>query len=60
MPYVNSSAISRIEWSNGTLSIWFRTSGRYDYHGVPEDVYIRFLNAHSKGGFYNDYIKDVY
>lgn len=31
MPYVNSSAIGRIEWSDGTLSIWFHDSGRYDY-----------------------------
>lgn len=60
MPYVNSSAISRIEWNAGTLSIWFRESGRYDYYGVPESVYQSFLAARSKGSFYNDYIKDRY
>jgi len=60
MPYVNSSAISRIEWSSGTLSIWFRESGRYDYYGVPENVYQAFLTSSSKGGFFNDHIKDCY
>lgn len=60
MPYVNSSAISRIEWSGGTLSIWFRESGRYDYYNVPEHVYQRFLAATSKGTFFNDHIRDRY
>jgi hypothetical protein len=39
MPYVQSSAISRIEWGTGTLSIWFHESGKYDYYGVPEELY---------------------
>ncbi|WP_299205800.1 KTSC domain-containing protein [uncultured Tateyamaria sp.] len=60
MPYVNSSAISAIDWNGGTLSIWFRQSGRYDYFGVPESVYEAFLAAPSKGGFYNDHIRDRY
>jgi len=60
MPYVNSTAISRIEWDNGKLSIWFRESGRYDYPGVPESVYEAFLNSRSKGTFYNNHIKDRY
>lgn len=60
MPYVNSSAISRIEWKDGTLSIWFHESGRYDYFGVPEHVYQAFLAAPSKGEFFNDHIRDRY
>lgn len=60
MPYVNSSAISRIEWSGGTLSIWFRETGRYDYYDAPERVYLSFLNAPSKGQFFNDHIRDQY
>ncbi|MFG5380112.1 KTSC domain-containing protein [Yoonia sp. R2-816] len=60
MPFVNSSAISRIEWGGGTLSIWFHESGRYDYPNFPESVYNAFLAARSKGEFYNDYIKDRY
>ena len=61
MPIVSSSAIRRIEFNSGTLSIWFVDSGGpYDYYGFPESVYLDFLNARSKGGFYNDYIKDRY
>lgn len=60
MPMVNSSAISRIEWENGTLSISFHGSGRYDYFGVPYHVFEAFLAASSKGSFFNGYIKDQY
>lgn len=60
MPYVNSSAMSRIEWNSGTLSIWFTGSGRYDYFSVPEVIYERFLAASSRGTFFNDHIRDQY
>lgn len=60
MPYVRSSAISRIEWANGTLSIWFHETGRYDYPAVPEKVFHDFLASGSKGTFYNRYIRDHY
>lgn len=60
VPYVNSSAISRIEWSQGTLSVWFHKSGRYDYPGVPESLYQAFLSAPSKGEFFADRIRDQY
>lgn len=60
VPYVQSSAIQRIEWSNGVLSIWFHESGKYDYFNVPEHVYHAFLAARSKGEFFNDHIKDKY
>jgi KTSC domain len=60
MPYVQSSAISRIEWDAGTLSIWFHESGKYDYYSVPEDLYLRLLTSRSKGQFFNDHIRDKY
>ncbi|MEO0485929.1 MAG: KTSC domain-containing protein [Pseudomonadota bacterium] len=60
MPSVSSTAISRIEWSRGTLSIWFHSSQRYDYPGVAESTYLDFLRAGSKGQFYNNNIKDRY
>lgn len=60
MPTVSSSAISRIEWENGILSIWFKGGRRYDYFGVPKEVFLAFLNAFSKGDFYNRYIRDRY
>ena len=58
MPYVESSVISRVEWRAGTLSVWFRTTGRYDYAAVPEAVYLRFLRATSKGQFFSTRIRD--
>lgn len=60
VPNVNSSAISRIEWSSGVLSIWFKAGKRYDYPGVPEHVYLAFLRARSHGEFFNEHIKDRY
>ena len=60
MPYVRSSAISRIEWEDGTLSIWFHRTGRYDYFGVPVHLYEKLLSAPSKGEFFNDHIRDQY
>ena len=60
MPTVSSSAIFKIEWHDGTLSIWFHGSGRYDYYGVPGSEYESFLRASSKGRFFNDRITDRY
>ena len=62
MPYVNSTAISHIEYDPATqqLYITFRGSGTYTYYGVPQHVYEAFLRAPSKGQFYNDPIKGVY
>lgn len=62
MPYVSSSAISRIEYDDNTrrLFITFQHGETYTYYGVPRHVYDAFLRAASKGRFYNDYIKDRY
>ncbi|MBV0892143.1 KTSC domain-containing protein [Paracoccus sp. Z118] len=60
MPYVESSAIRRIEWSGDVLSVWFRSGDRYDYDGVPERVYRGFLAAGSHGAFFSHYVRDRY
>jgi hypothetical protein len=63
MPYVNSSAIGRIEHNPQTLvlSIWFHESGGpYDYFGVPVHVYDAFLSAASIGRYFNDHIREQY
>ncbi|TGP86007.1 MULTISPECIES: KTSC domain-containing protein [unclassified Mesorhizobium] len=40
------------------LSVWFVASGkRYDYEGVPVEVYTAFRNALAKGRFFNDHIR---
>ncbi|MCO4319515.1 KTSC domain-containing protein [Phyllobacterium sp. 21LDTY02-6] len=46
---------------NRILSVWFVPSGkRYDYKGVPSDVYAAFRRATSKGSFFNNHIRDHY
>lgn len=62
MPYVNSTAIHRVEWNAGVLWIWFTsdTGKGYEYPGVPESLYRQFLAAPSKGQFYDLYIRDTY
>lgn len=59
---VSSSAISAIGYdsSNSTMRIVFTESGTYDYHGVPENVFIAFVQSNSKGTFYNNHIRDRY
>lgn len=41
--------ILRIEFKHGRI---------YDFLNVPKNVYVRFLNATSKGNFYDRYIKN--
>ena len=60
MPRVSSSAMYQVEWNDGTLSIWFHESGRYDYYNVPERIYLGLLNARSKGTYFNDHIREQY
>lgn len=62
MPFVNSSAISRIEYDAASkrMYVTFRGSGTYTFCRVPQSVYQAFLRASSKGSFYHDHIKDKY
>jgi hypothetical protein len=63
MPYVSSSAISRIEYDTTThrLDVWFTSGGgAYSHYGVPETVYRAFLAASSKGSYYADHVKPHY
>lgn len=61
MPYVNSTAIERVEYEAETrrLHIWFTaTGGPYTNYGVPEHVYEVFLASPSKGAFFAGHIRD--
>lgn len=60
MPFIDSQAIRRIEWRDGTLSVWFRDGDRYDYAEVPRAVYRAFLAAGSAGGFFQQHIRGAY
>jgi len=62
MPFVSSSAMSRVEYDEMTrqLDIWFTDSGRYSYYGVPLWIYEGLLAAPSKGTYFNTHIRDRY
>lgn len=61
MPYFNSTAISRAEYDSGTLRIWFvESGGPYDFYNVPLHIFEGLCNAVSKGGYYNNFIRDRY
>lgn len=63
MPYLNSTAIERVEYNPSTrvLQVWFVGSGGpYDYYGVPQHVYDGLLRAPSAGQYFNDNIRDQY
>lgn len=56
---LNSTMIDRILFDDeaGTLSIWFRESGKYVYSAVPRAVYDALARATSAGRYFNECIK---
>jgi hypothetical protein len=60
MTPVNSSAIAAIGYENGVLAVTFHNTGTYFHPGVPYFVYEAFMNAASKGVFYNMFIRGKY
>lgn len=59
---VSSSAIRSVGYDSatGTLEVQFTSFTVYRYCNVPESVYRGFINASSKGTYFNRYIKDNY
>lgn len=43
-----------------TLEIEFKSSGLYQYYGVPEEVFIELMAAGSKGKYHHQNIKGKY
>jgi lysyl-tRNA synthetase class 2 len=62
MPFVQSSMMTRIEYEEGTaeLDLTFATGKTYRYFNVPLEIYVEFLDAESKGEFFNENIKDEF
>lgn len=60
MQPVDSRAIQAIgyDFASRRLRIRFEQGDSYDYCGVPQELYERFMNTYSKGRFYNDHIRD--
>jgi hypothetical protein len=59
---LRSSMIERIcyDEEERSLSIWFRATGRYIYHGVPVAQYEALKSAASAGRYFNECIKGRY
>jgi YD repeat-containing protein len=59
---VSSSNIAAIAYDDAgrVLGVEFRNGREYRYHGVGRSVYQDFLGAGSKGGYFNDFVKEIY
>lgn len=62
MVRVNSSAITAIGYDPATsrMKITFKQGRTYDFCRVPSHVHQSFMNANSKGSYYDNFIKDRY
>jgi hypothetical protein len=62
MPHVQSSVMTFVKYDDdaGDLDITFTSGKTYRYLEVPLDIYDGLLDAESKGGFFNDNIKDEF
>lgn len=56
---VESTTLATIAYGEGLelLQLEFRSQAIYRYFGVPVEVYIAFLNAPSKGRYFNQVIR---
>jgi hypothetical protein len=57
---VESSNLDAVGWSDGMLTVRFRSGSVYSYAGVPRGVYQRLLHAESKGRFFSAHIRNQY
>ena len=60
--YVDSTAISEIDYDaeRAKLVVRFMSGERYVYVGVPGEVHRSFVEADSKGRFFQSQIRDRY
>lgn len=57
---VSSSFIRAIGYDGSTLCVEIENGQTYDHHNVPYSVYRDFMNASSKGAYYNRHIRGKY
>lgn len=58
---VQSSSIRSIEETGrGTMVVEFHKRGKWEYHGVPLNVIMEFVNAPSVGRYFNENIRGQY
>ena len=60
MTYVTSSNLRAVDYDalTATLTIVFHNGRRYQYHGVPENMYQQLLCAASKGRYFSAFIRN--
>jgi len=57
---IKSSVISAIGYDGKNIEVHLHSGKKYQYFPVPEKVFNDFLNAKSKGIFWNKQIKPKY
>jgi hypothetical protein len=57
---VDSTAIRAVGFDGYTLTVEFQSGRIYDHPGVPEHVYVEFMNASSMGEYYGRHIRGRY
>lgn len=57
---VRSSNVRSVGYADGVLEVEFHSGGVYQYHRVPEQVYVGLINAPSKGTYLDRRVKGVY
>jgi hypothetical protein len=57
---VDSSAIRAVGYDGSTLTVEFHNGRVYDHPNVPYNVYFGLMQADSKCGFYNRFIRGKY
>lgn len=57
-----STVVHTFYYNNDTqvLKVIFQSGAAYEYYAVPEEVYLLFAKAKSKGTFLNQFIKGNY
>ena len=57
---VSSSIISAIGYDGTNIEMHLLDGTKYEYHNVPQSIFVKLLNAQSKGTYWNKYIKPFY
>ena len=60
MQDVSSSHIKAIGWEDNILYVEFLSEKTWKYYDVSEDIYNEFLEASSKGSYFNDNIRSKF
>ena len=57
---VNSSNVYGIRFFDRTMEVHFNNEWVYRYEDVPPALFVDFISARSKGGFFNTYVRGMY